>query len=53
MNKILWLVSGLALYAAYHVLNIHQTALPATPAAPVDDLAHKLQDAWADHHTVA
>lgn len=52
MKKILWLVSGLAVYAAYYLINHGQTTKPKV-AAPVDDLAHKLQDAWADHHTVA
>jgi hypothetical protein len=53
MNKILWLVGGIAAAAAYFVAQnqAHHAAL-RTPV-PVDDLAHKLQDAWADHHTVA
>ena len=33
---------------------LRQQAQAATSgSAPVEDLAHKLQDAWADHHTVA
>ncbi len=51
MNKLLFLVGGLTVAAAYFVVsNQKQAALKTTP---VVDLAHKLQDAWMDHHTVA
>jgi hypothetical protein len=50
MNKLLFLVSGFAFAAAYFVVSNRQQASIAP--VPVADLAHKLQDAWADHHTV-
>jgi hypothetical protein len=50
MNKILFLVSGLTFAAAYFVVSNQKQA--ASAQIPVVDLAHKLQDAWADHHTV-
>ncbi|ADW70099.1 hypothetical protein [Granulicella tundricola] len=50
MSKLLFLVSGLAFAAAYFVVSNQKQA--ALNTAPVSDLAHKLQDAWADHHTV-
>ena len=49
MSKLLWLIAGLSAGAAYVLLTKSQAS---RPAAPVDELAHKLQDAWADHHTV-
>jgi hypothetical protein len=50
MNKLSWLIAGAAATALYIYLNnTKQTA----QSVPVVDLAHKLQDAWADHHTVA
>jgi len=49
MNKILWLVTGISAALIYTVVNRRISAIPQ----PVDQLAHKLQDAWADHHTVA
>ena len=51
MKNILFLIAGLSAGAAYFVLKTAQKA-PAAPL-PVSELAHKLQDAWADHHTVA
>ncbi len=50
MNKIVWLVAGLGAAALYALIS--KSARPGQPIQ-VTDLAHKLQDAWADHHTVA
>ena len=49
MNKLSWLIAGAAAAALYFYLNHAQRAVQTVPVA---DLAHKLQDAWADHHTV-
>ena len=50
MNKIVWLIAGVSAAALYMLVS--KPARPGEPI-PVTDLAHKLQDAWADHHTVA
>jgi hypothetical protein len=47
MKNFLLLVAGVAAAAACFLI----TRPRATRS--VDDLAHELQDAWADHHTVA
>ena len=52
MKSLLYLIGGLGLAAAYFVSRNQQQAAAAAAAAPVDVLAHRLQDAWADHHTV-
>jgi hypothetical protein len=50
MKSLLYLVGGASIAVAYVLfMKKQQTQVPA----PVEDLAHKLQDAWADHHTVA
>ena len=50
MKSLLFLVGGIGIAAAYVLARKqHQDAV----MQPVDALAHKLQDAWADHHTVA
>lgn len=51
MNKILWLAAGISAALLYSIVSRNQGTSRAS--RPVDDLAHKLQDAWADHHTVA
>jgi xanthosine utilization system XapX-like protein len=51
MKNLLYLVAGLSAGIIYFVVKTRQ--VPAAAAVPVEDLAHKLQDAWADHHTVA
>ena len=51
MKSLLFLVGGATLAAAY-LLARKQQAAAAVPQ-PVEELAHRLQDAWADHHTVA
>jgi hypothetical protein len=48
MKSILYLLSGFAAAAAYILVTNARKAAPK----PVEELAHKLQDAWADHHTV-
>ena len=50
MRNLLLLVGGIGLAAAYFVARKQQQALVNEP---VEVLAHRLQDAWADHHTVA
>ena len=50
MKNILWLAAGLSAAIAYVLLSKARTA---SAPIPLEDLAHKLQDAWADHHTVA
>ena len=49
MKSFLFLVAGITGALAYMLL---KQPRPSAVAAPVEDLAHKLQDAWADHHTV-
>lgn len=54
MKSFLFLLAGVTAAAAYFIAHQQRSAvLQPVPAAPVEDLAHKLQDAWADHHTVA
>ena len=54
MKKLVFILAAVAAYFAFTSISKTQAAAPAVPQAlpPVDDLAHKLQDAWADHHTV-
>ena len=49
MKSLLYLLSGVAAAAAYTLITNARNSAPK----PVEKLAHKLQDAWADHHTVA
>lgn len=55
MKSILYLLGGVAAVAAYLLIaqGAQGTATVARFAEPVEQLAHKLQDAWVDHHTVA
>jgi len=46
MKKVLFLVGGLCAAAAGFLV------LGAKRVQPVEDLALKLESAWADHHTV-
>ena len=50
MKSFLFLIAGITGAVAYMLI---KQPRPAAAPAPVQDLAHKLQDAWADHHTVA
>ena len=52
MKTFLFVFAGVSLAVAYVIGTQKRNAVSA-PLAPVEDLAHKLQDAWADHHTVA
>lgn len=46
MKNFIWTLSGLcAAVAGFLVLSRKQQA------KPVEDLAHRLEEAWADHHT--
>jgi hypothetical protein len=47
MKNIVWLVSGCC--AALAAVVLWESSRPR----PVDELAHRLEEAWADHHTVA
>jgi hypothetical protein len=47
MKNLIWLVGG-ACAAVVGVLVWGNKSRPAVP-----ELAHRLEDAWADHHTVA
>lgn len=49
MKSLLFLIGGVGIAAAYMMATKQRQA--QTPA-PVEELAHRLQDAWADHHTV-
>jgi hypothetical protein len=50
MKNILYFVGGLGVVAA---LMAWKLKLGQAEPQPVEELAHRLQDAWADHHTVA
>ena len=52
MKTFLFVFAGVSLSVAY-IIGTQKRIAAAAPALPVEDLAHKLQDAWADHHTVA
>ena len=51
MKNLLYFVAGITGIAAY--LLATRARIEAAKPLPVDELAHKLQGAWADHHTVA
>jgi hypothetical protein len=46
MKKIVWLVGGLAAAAAGFLV------WDSKRGQPVEELVHRLENAWADHHTV-
>jgi hypothetical protein len=46
MKGILWVVAGFCAAA------IGVVVWGPRRSVPVQDLAHRLEDAWADHHTV-
>jgi hypothetical protein len=54
MKRLFWMVGGFCAAAAgFLVLGARRTqSLTATTAVPVDQLAHRLEEAWSDHHTV-
>jgi len=47
MKNILWLVGGFAAATAGFLY------WNSKRVQPVEELAHRLEEAWADHHTVA
>ncbi len=47
MKNLLYMLGGVGIAVAYVLLSKRREP------APVEELAHRLQDAWADHHTVA
>jgi len=46
MKKTLWFIGGLCAAAAGFLV------WSAQKNQPVEELAHRLEEAWADHHTV-
>jgi hypothetical protein len=50
MKNAIWILSGVSAVAAYFIARHQEYALRHQP---VEVLAHKLEAAWADHHTVA
>jgi hypothetical protein len=50
MKKIIWLVGGMCAAAA-GCLVLTSTRRIEPRLEPVEDLAHRLEDAWRDHHT--
>lgn len=46
MKKFIWTLSGLCAAAAGYLAWSRKQQ-----AKPVEDLAHRLEEAWADHHT--
>lgn len=46
MKNMVWLVGGMAAAVAGFLV------WSSRRIEPVEDLAHKLEEAWADHHTV-
>ena len=46
MKKVIWTISGLCAAAAGFLVWSR-----SQQAQPVEDLAHRLEEAWADHHT--
>lgn len=53
MKSFLVMLGAVALGLAYMIATQKRATGLEQAAKPVEDLAHKLQDAWADHHTVA
>jgi hypothetical protein len=55
MKKVIFTVGGFCAAAAgFFLWNALRTqGLTNGGAVPVDQLAHRLEEAWADHHTLA
>ena len=49
MKNLVWYLGALSATAAFLLLRNVRNAGPL----PVEELAHRLEGAWADHHTVA
>lgn len=48
MKNLVYLIAGVSAVTAYFIAKKQQLVAPE----PVEVLAHELQEAWADHHTV-
>jgi hypothetical protein len=48
MKNLIWTIAALSATAAYMLVKSAQAKRPV----PVDELAHKLESAWAKNHTV-
>jgi hypothetical protein len=46
MKKLVWLVGGMA------AATVGFLVWDGRRVQPVEELAHRLEEAWADHHTV-
>lgn len=54
MKRLLLMAGAFCAAAAgFLVWGARHTESLTSDQAPVDQLAHKLEEAWADHHTVA
>ena len=55
MKSVIFTIGGFCAAAAgFFVWNAIRTqGLTGGAAVPVDQLAHRLEEAWADHHTTA
>jgi hypothetical protein len=47
MKKLVWLIGGMCAAAAGFLV------LGPRRVEPVEELAHRLEEAWSDHHTTA
>lgn len=52
MKKVILLLAGVSLATGFILITRSRTVVNSASNS-VDDLAHTLQAAWADHHTVA
>lgn len=50
MKNVLYFLGGMGMVAAMMIWKLKQGEVKNQP---FEELAHRLQDAWADHHTVA
>ncbi|SNT08688.1 hypothetical protein SAMN05421770_104101 [Granulicella rosea] len=50
MKNLVWMFSAVSAVAAYVIARQQARNVAAQPVA---ELAHKLEVAWADHHTIA
>lgn len=49
MKQLIWYLGALSATAAFLLIRNVRDSRPL----PVEELAHRLEGAWADHHTVA
>jgi hypothetical protein len=50
MKNLLYLIAGITASMAFLIA---RNRANVSQPVPVEELAHRLEDAWADHHTVA